>query len=35
METLYHREENFRGGDTVKGFVIGLSDGLADAWIWF
>ena len=28
METLYHREEHFRGGDTVKDIVIGMSDGL-------
>jgi vacuolar iron transporter family protein len=26
LETLYHREEHFRGGDTVKDSVIGLSD---------
>src|SRR5512140_3558725 len=28
METLYHREEHFRGNDTVKDIVIGMSDGL-------
>src|SRR5512136_1317881 len=28
MQTLYHREEHFRGGDTVKDIVIGMSDGL-------
>ena len=28
MDTLYHREEHFRGGDTVKDIVIGMSDGL-------
>jgi vacuolar iron transporter family protein len=28
METLYHREEHFRGGETVKDIVIGMSDGL-------
>src|SRR5476649_2035380 len=28
METLYHREEHFRGGDTVRDIVIGMSDGL-------
>src|SRR5512141_1095484 len=28
METVYHREEHFRGGDTVKDVVIGVSDGL-------
>jgi hypothetical protein len=28
MDTLYHREEHFRGGETVKDIVIGMSDGL-------
>jgi VIT1/CCC1 family predicted Fe2+/Mn2+ transporter len=28
MDTLYHREEHFQGGDTVKDIVIGMSDGL-------
>lgn len=28
MHTLYHREEHFRGGETVKDIVIGMSDGL-------
>ncbi len=28
METLYHHEEHFRGGETVKDIVIGMSDGL-------
>jgi hypothetical protein len=28
MDTIYHREEHFRGGDTVKDIVIGMSDGL-------
>jgi vacuolar iron transporter family protein len=28
MDTLYHREEHFRGGDTVKDIIIGMSDGL-------
>ncbi len=28
MDTLYHREEHFRGGNTVKDIVIGMSDGL-------
>src|ERR1039457_740444 len=28
METLYHREEHFRGDETVKDIVIGMSDGL-------
>jgi vacuolar iron transporter family protein len=28
MQTLYHREEHFRGGETVKDIVIGMSDGL-------
>jgi len=28
MDTLYHREEHFEGGDTVKDIVIGMSDGL-------
>jgi vacuolar iron transporter family protein len=28
MDNLYHREEHFRGGDTVKDIVIGMSDGL-------
>jgi len=28
MDTLYHREEHFTGGDTVKDIVIGMSDGL-------
>jgi vacuolar iron transporter family protein len=28
MQTLYHREEHFRGGATVKDIVIGMSDGL-------
>lgn len=28
MQTLYHHEEHFRGGDTVKDIVIGMSDGL-------
>ncbi len=28
MQTLYHREEHFRGGNTVKDIVIGMSDGL-------
>src|SRR5512138_1227908 len=26
MQTLYHKEEHFRGGDTVKDIVIGMSD---------
>lgn len=28
MKTLYHREEHFTGGDTVRDIVIGMSDGL-------
>src|SRR5512138_526565 len=28
METLYHHEEHFRGSNTVKDIVIGMSDGL-------
>jgi VIT1/CCC1 family predicted Fe2+/Mn2+ transporter len=28
MDILYHREEHFRGGETVKDIVIGMSDGL-------
>jgi hypothetical protein len=28
IDTLYHREDHFRGGDTVKDIVIGMSDGL-------
>jgi vacuolar iron transporter family protein len=28
MGSIYHREEHFRGGDTVKDIVIGMSDGL-------
>jgi len=28
MKNLYHREEHFRGGNTVKDIVIGMSDGL-------
>ncbi len=28
MQTLYHHEEHFRGSDTVKDIVIGMSDGL-------
>src|SRR5512141_266218 len=28
MQTLYHHEEHFRGGETVKDIVIGMSDGL-------
>jgi vacuolar iron transporter family protein len=28
MDSLYHREEHFQGGDTVKDIVIGMSDGL-------
>src|SRR5512138_3342888 len=28
MQTIYHHEEHFRGGDTVKDIVIGMSDGL-------
>ena len=28
MQTLYHREEHFRGGETIKDIVIGMSDGL-------
>jgi hypothetical protein len=28
MDTLYHWEKHFRGGDTVKDIVIGMSDGL-------
>ncbi len=28
MNTLYHREDHFRGGETVKDIVIGMSDGL-------
>ena len=28
MKTLYRREEHFRGGDTVKDIVIGMSDGM-------
>ena len=28
MDTPYHREEHFRGGETVKDIVIGMSDGL-------
>jgi VIT1/CCC1 family predicted Fe2+/Mn2+ transporter len=28
MDTLYHREKHFTGGDTVKDIVIGMSDGL-------
>ena len=28
MGNIYHREEHFRGGDTVKDIVIGMSDGL-------
>ena len=28
MKRLYHREEHFRGGETVKDIVIGMSDGL-------
>jgi len=28
MLTLYHREEHFRSGATVKDIVIGMSDGL-------
>ncbi len=28
MDILYHREEHFRGGETSKNIVIGMSDGL-------
>lgn len=28
MKTLYHKEEHFEGGETVKDIVIGMSDGL-------
>lgn len=28
MKTLYHREEHFQGGDTIRDIVIGMSDGL-------
>lgn len=28
MQTLYHKEEHFRGSDTVKDIVIGMADGL-------
>lgn len=28
MKTLYHREEHFKGGNTVRDIVIGMSDGL-------
>lgn len=28
MKTLYHREEHFQGGNTIRDIVIGMSDGL-------
>src|ERR1700750_524926 len=28
MQTLYHKEEHFRGSNTVKDIVIGMADGL-------
>lgn len=28
MKTIYHREEHFKGGNTVRDIVIGMSDGL-------
>ncbi len=28
MKTIYHREEHFEGGETVRDIVIGMSDGL-------
>ncbi|MBS0635095.1 MAG: VIT1/CCC1 transporter family protein [Verrucomicrobia bacterium] len=28
MKTIYHREEHFTGGNTVRDIVIGMSDGL-------
>lgn len=28
MNRIYHREEHFQGGDTVRDIVIGMSDGL-------
>lgn len=28
MKTLYHREEHFKGGNTIRDIVIGMSDGL-------
>lgn len=28
MKTIYHREEHFQGGNTIRDIVIGMSDGL-------
>ena len=28
MKTIYHREEHFKGGNTIRDIVIGMSDGL-------
>jgi vacuolar iron transporter family protein len=28
MRTIYHREEHFKGGNTIRDIVIGMSDGL-------
>lgn len=28
MRTIYHREEHFQGGNTIRDIVIGMSDGL-------
>lgn len=28
MKTIYHREEHFEGGNTIRDIVIGMSDGL-------
>jgi vacuolar iron transporter family protein len=28
MKTIYHREEHFQGGNTLRDIVIGMSDGL-------
>ncbi len=28
MKTLYHREDHFEGGNTIRDIVIGMSDGL-------